>query len=245
MVGTGYKVLAYRRGKGRRGGSCAIIFNEVRFKVEEVKVDKEEDIESVWAMMTPRQLDHNLQRVKRVCIGSIYIAPRSSMKQETMDHIIQTIHTIRSRYNNQVHFCIAGDINKTNYEDVLDSYGALRQCVTVGTRKDAVLSMILSDLHTLYHPPTTKAPLQADKEKAGKSSDHDIIIFAPKTNNNFRVVRKKKIIKTRPIPDSVIPDFWRDFQKQTWDDVLKEDNVDTKAFNFHKTLVTLCNKHFP
>ena len=113
------------------------------------------------------------------------------MKQETMDHIIQTIHTIRSRYDNQVNFCIGGDINKTNYEDVLDSYGALRQCVTVGTRKDAVLSMILSDLHTLYHPPTTQAPLQADKEKAGKSLDHDIIIFAPKTNNIFKVVRKK------------------------------------------------------
>ena len=115
----------------------------------------------------------------------------------------------------------------------------------MGTRKDAVLSMILSDLHTLYHPPTTQAPLQADKEKAGKSSDHDIIIFAPKTNNNFKVVRKKKIIKTRPMPDSVIPDFGRDFQNQTRDDVLKEDNVDTKAFNFHRTLIPSCNKHFP
>ena len=112
MVGTGYKVLAYRRGKGRRGGSCAIIYNEVKFKVEGVKVDTEDEIESVWAIMTPRQLDHNLKRVKRICIGSIYIAPRSCMKQDTMDHIIQKIHTIRSRYDNQVNFCIGGDINK-------------------------------------------------------------------------------------------------------------------------------------
>ena len=139
MVGTSYKVLAYRRGQGRRGGSCAIIFNEVKYKVEQVRVDTLEDIESVWAILTPRQLDHNLQRVKRICIGSIYIAPRSSMKQETMDHIIQTIHMIRSTYDNQVHFIIAGDANRTNYQDVLDSYGALKQCVTVGTRKDAVL----------------------------------------------------------------------------------------------------------
>ena len=83
---------------------------------------------------------YNLQRVKRICVGSIYIAPRSHMKQETMDHIIQTIHLIRSRFDNQVHFIIGGDVNRTNYQDVLDSYGALKQCVSVSTRKDAMLT---------------------------------------------------------------------------------------------------------
>ena len=144
MEGTGYSVLAYRRKGGRRGGSCAIIYNQVKFKVEEVRVDTEEEIESVWALMTPKHLDHALQRVKRICVGSVYIAPRSSMKQETMDHIIQTIHMIRSRFDNSVNFIIAGDTNKTNYQDILDSYGALKQCVEVNTRKGASLSIILS-----------------------------------------------------------------------------------------------------
>ena len=91
-----------------------------------MNVDTEEDIESVWAILTPRQLDHSLQSVKRICVGSIYIAPRSSMKQETMDHIIQTIHMVRSRYDNQVSFIVGGDVNRTNYQDILDSYGALK-----------------------------------------------------------------------------------------------------------------------
>ena len=123
------------------------------------------------------------------------------MKQGTMDHIIQTIHLIRARYDNEVNFVIGGDVNKTNYEDVIDSYGALKQCVTVSTRKDATLSLILTDLHSYYHPPTTKAPLQVDEDKAGSDSDHDIIIFAPRSDAKYKVERKKKTVKSRPLPD--------------------------------------------
>ena len=112
-----------------------MIYNESKFKVEKINVNIEEGIESVWVMMTPRILDHKLQKVKRICVGSLYIAPRSEMKSETMSHIIQTIHYIRSKYDNQVHFVIGGDVNKTDYTDVIDAYGALKQCVTVGTRK--------------------------------------------------------------------------------------------------------------
>ena len=245
LEGSDYKVLAYRRKKGRRGGSCAIIYNEVRFKVEELHVDTEDQIESVWAMFTPRQYDHKLQKIKRICVSSVYIAPRSALKQETMDHIIQTIHCIRSKYNNEVHFIIGGDVNKTNYEDVLDSYGALKQCVTVNTRKGATLTMILSDLHSYYHPPTTLAPLQVDEDKAGKDSDHDVIIFAPKSDANFKVERKKKVIKCRPLPDSKIPAFGKDFQEQDWQEIYDKSNLDEKVLIFHKRIVSSCVKHFP
>ena len=166
------------------------------------------------------------------------------MKQETMDHIIQTIHLIRSRFDNQVHFIIGGDVNRTNYQDVLDSYGALKQCVSVSTRKDAMLTMILSDLHTLYHPPTTLSPLQVDSTKTGKDSDHDMIIFAPKSNSNFKVIRKKKIIKSRPLPDSVIPAFGTDIQNQTWQNVISEENLDMKVLIFIKLLLIFITNTF-
>ena len=130
--------------------------------------------ESVGVIMTPKTLDHKLQRIKRICVGSIYIASRSEIKSETMSHQIQTIHFIRSKYDNQVSFCLGDDVNRTDYSDVIVAYGALQQCVTLGTRKLATLEIILSDLMTLYHPPTTLAPLQVDKGKKGKNSDHYI-----------------------------------------------------------------------
>ena len=49
---------------------------------------------------------------------------------------------MRSIYDNQISFLIAGDINRTDYTDVTDAYGALKQCVTVGTRKQATLEVI-------------------------------------------------------------------------------------------------------
>ena len=82
-----------------------------------------------------------------------------------MEHITQTIHFMRAKYNNEVNFLIGGDVNRYSYESVLDSYGALKQCVTVSTRKDASLSVILTDLHSYYHPPTTRAPIQVDSDK--------------------------------------------------------------------------------
>ena len=45
-----------------------------------------------------------------------------------MSHIIQTIHFVRSKYNNEVNFVIGGDVNKTDYSDVIDAYGTLKQC---------------------------------------------------------------------------------------------------------------------
>ena len=152
---------------------------------------------------------------------------------------------IRARYDNYVNFILAGDVNRTNYQDVLDSYGALKQCVTVGTRNEATLEIILSDVMNLYHPLTVLGPLKVDEDKAGKDSDHNIVVFAPRSNTNFRVERKKKSIKTRPIPESSIPSFAIKIQNQSWQDVINENDVNTKVYNFHRTFLLICDKYFP
>ena len=167
------------------------------------------------------------------------------MKAQTMNHLIQSIHYIRSKYDNNVNFLLAGDVNRTDYSDVLDAYGALKQCVTVGTRKEATLEIILSDLVNHYHPPTVRGPLKVDEDKIGKDSDHNIVIFAPKSNPNFKIERKKKIIQIRPIPASQIPGFAQEIQNHCWEDVFNEPDIDTKVYNFLRTLVLICDKYFP
>jgi hypothetical protein len=92
----------------------------------------------------------------------------------------------------------------------------------VGTRKEATLEIILSDLLNLYHPPTVRGPLEVDENKAGKNSDHNIVIFAPKSDANFRIKRKKKTIKTRPLPQSKISVFAREIQNLSWEEVINE-----------------------
>ena len=84
LAKTPFKVLSYRRPGGRTGGCCAIVYNDSKFLVKEVNVSREEGIESVWAVFTPRTLDDKLQKIKRICVCSVYIAPRSQKKTETM-----------------------------------------------------------------------------------------------------------------------------------------------------------------
>ena len=96
-----------------------------------------------------------------------------------MDHIIGTTHTLRAKYDNNVKFLIGGDVNRLNLTNILDAYGALKQVCSVPTRKSATLEIVLTDLHILYHPPTTLPPLQVDEGKTGASTDHNIVVFAP------------------------------------------------------------------
>ena len=83
--------------------------------------------------------------------------------------------------------------------DILDSHGALKSVISVATRKDAVLEIILTDLHTLFHPPTTLPPLQVDANSQGKDGDHAIVVFAPICNSDYKMERKKRTVVTRPL----------------------------------------------
>ena len=239
-----YHVISYHRGGDRTGGGCAIIYTDKRYKVEKIDVDKAEGVEAVWAMFTPRE-NNNKSRIKRIAVGSFYVSPNSKFKTATIDHIIETIHIIRSRYDNEVNFLFGGDFNRLNINSILDSYCALKQCVTVPTRKEAILEIVLSDMSHLYHPPTTLPPLQADSDKNGADSDHNIVIFAPNSNSNYQVRRTKKTIKVRPLPDSKIYKFEHDMINCDWGPVVNTENVDEKVSQFHQILTSTLDKHFP
>ena len=69
-------------------------------------------------------------KVKHIAVGAIYVSPKSRVKPQTIDHIIETIHVLRAKYDNDINFIISGDFNKLPIEDILDSYGGLKQTVS-------------------------------------------------------------------------------------------------------------------
>ena len=184
-------------------------------------------------------------RVKKIAVGTFYVSPRSPHKDATLDHIIESIHLLRARYDNEIHFLLGGDLNRLAIEPILDSYGALKQVISTGTRGDAILENIITDLHSFYHPPTTLAPLQVDTGKKGSDSDHQVVIFATLSNFNYQRSRDKKTITTRPLPNSAFISFGQDITKHTWDEVMQTKDVDSKVVNFHQTLRNKLEKHFP
>ena len=139
------------------------------------------------------------KKLKKLCIGSIYISPTSKYKKDTINHIIEAIHIVRSKYDN-VSYLISGDFNEYCHQDILDSYGALNQVVRESTRKDRVLEIILTDLHTDYHTPVSLPPLQADVPGKGQDSDHNVVLFPPIAGPRDVVKHEYKVITVRPLP---------------------------------------------
>ena len=191
-----------------------------------------EGVEAVWGVFSPVSEDVNKLKVKRIAICAIYVSPKSKVKPETIDHLIETIHLMRSKYDNNIHFLISGDFNRLDINDILDCYGGLSQVVSIPNRKSATLQLILTDLHTMYHPPTTLPPPQVHENKKGKDGDHEIMLFAAKTNLQYKVERVNRIIKTRPIPESKIARYEQDLFKYTWDQVFEGQSVDDKVRHF-------------
>ena len=143
-------------------------------------MDVPEEVEAVWIMMKSRQNNQSTP-LPYICACSVYISPRSNFKTETTEHIIESIHCIRVKYNNEVKCIIRGDFNRTKLTDILDSYGALSQIMSIPTnKKGGTLEIILTDLHHLFVPPTSLPPLPVDVGKKGVESDHNTIVFAPK-----------------------------------------------------------------
>ena len=221
------------------------MYSENRFSVTNLQISAQQDIECCWALFVPKSQGDCKMKVKKIAIGSYYIAPKSKFKPEVIGHIIDTIHLLRAKYDNDVRFLVGGDFNRTDISDILDSYGALRQIISVPTRKSAILEIILTDLQMLFHPPTTLPPLQVDSDKKGKDGDHEIVVLAPLSNIQYKTERKKKIITTRPLPESQIAKFEKALISLPWDEVFHGMSVDEKVESFHTFLRTNLDKYFP
>jgi hypothetical protein len=229
----------------KTGDGAAIVYNKMSFELIDTEFKVPLGVEAVWGVFSPRRLDDQLQRVRKICVGSIYIARSSPFKRETISHIIHTIHLVRAKYNNEVHFICAGDYNKTSIQEVLLSYGALQQMCGVPTRKGASLQLILTDLHTYMYPPTAHPPIQKDEDAQGVDGDHQTVILAPKASKQFVVKREKRIVKSKPMPESKIREFCLELTEYRWEGVLNEEDIDKKVESFHTVLQFLLDKYFP
>ena len=181
--------------------------------------------------------------MKKILVGGIYIAPRSLYKQATVDHIIETMFCVQSRHGCQVRFMISGDFNKVNIEDILESNGALHQICSVATRNQTTLELVITDMATMFHPPTTLPPLSQYENSRGRPADHNVIIVAPRTDLNYKVERHKKKVHVRPQPQSKKETFMRDIGSKTWPSVFSCDDANEKASNFHNNIIHTLDSH--
>ena len=81
--------------------------------MEDAGIETPEGVEAAWEIMTPKNKEN--QKIKKILIIGIYIAPKSQYKKKTIDHIIESMFLVQSKYESQVRFFITGDFhNKYN-----------------------------------------------------------------------------------------------------------------------------------
>ena len=123
----------------------------------------------------------------------------------------------------------------------------LHQAVKVVTRRnpDATLDVIITNIQSFYHPPTTLEPLDNDENVNGKPSDHLIVKMVPLSSQNPNLIKRYKVIKYRPFPDSAIREMGQWIQSQTWKEIYDIQSPDLKAEKFEELLMLKVNLLFP
>ena len=79
---------------------------------------------------------------------------------------------------------ISGDKNNLDEKKILALDPKLTQIVSQNTRKNKILSIIITDLQSYFHEPEIIPPVPADVQGKGVPSDHNGVFALPITSSN-------------------------------------------------------------
>ena len=138
-------------------------------------------------------------------------------------------------------------MNKLNIKPILNLSPDLKQVVKVFTRMnpDAILDVIITNLHNLFQPPRTLEPLDNDAHNTGKPSELLAVVMELLTNQNPTHIKRYKYVKYRPFPESAIREMGQWVQSQTWQVIYLLDDVNSKAEKFEEIIMEKIDLFFP
>ena len=245
----GYRWVKNVVQRNKKGGKPAILISEKDYHIKELCpeiITVPVGVEAVWSLLTPKHTTVQ-SKIKRIAVASVYYSSTQTRRSDFLDHISEAYHILCGKYGSDLKFIISGDFNRMNVKPILNLSSDLRQVVQVVTRTnpDATLDLIITNLQSLYHPPTTMPPLDHDENVSGKPSDHLIVVMRPLSNTNPNQVVRYKTVKYRPFPDSGIRDMGQWVQSQNWKEIYSESDPNLKAEKFEKMVMEKVNIFFP
>ena len=245
----GYRWVQNVIQRKRKGGKPALLINEKDYYIRELCPDiitVPVNVEAVWSLLTPKNTTVH-SKVKRIAVASVYYSSSQTRKSDFLDHISEAYHTLCAKYGSDLKFIITGDFNRMNIKPILNLSPDLKQVVQVVTRTnpDATLDLIITNLTSLFHPPTTLPPLDNDEDVDGKPSDHLVVVMRPLSTTNPSQTVRYKTIKYRPFPDSAIREMGQWVQSQNWKEIYCEVDPNQKAEKFEKIVMNKVNLFFP
>ena len=170
----GYSIIRRDRMSNDHGGVCLYVKeNGSRFKqLQELSCC--DDHEVLWVQLRPNRLPRGFSSL---IVAVVYHPHWAETENSSMrEHLFRSLSLAESKFPNCA-LIVAGDFNRLDIKS-LKKHFRLKQIVKKPTRKDAILDLILTNLHDFYDDPRHFPPFGL--------SDHNTIAAEPRTRVTSR-----------------------------------------------------------
>ena len=139
---------------------------------------------------------------------------------------------------------ISGLKNNLDERNILALNPKFRQLVSRNTRKDNILTILITDIPSFYHVPLVIPPVPVDVPGQGVPSDHNgvLAVSLSSTNSQHATVSMKR--KVRPLPQSLITKFGAILVNEDWS-MLSDDMSPTELVDSFEHSSYLISNTFP
>ena len=142
-------------------------------------------------------------------------------------------------------FLFLGDFNCYKPDHILLLSPQLRQLVHYGTHGDKPLDLIITDMHTLYHPPLPSHYLLPDHPADASPSDHLGNLLVPRSIPGVASSRVYRTLLIRPLTESQIAAIGRWIATESWSHLLAVPDVDSQLDYFTSSVFLMLNTVAP
>ena len=129
-----------------------------------------------------------------------------------------------------------GDFNCYKPDVILSLSPKLRQLVHHNAHGDKPLDLIITDMHTLYHPPVLSHYLLPDDPDNAAPSDHLGNLLIPRAVPDVHSKRITKSITVRPFIELQISAIGRWITSQSWEHIKNFPDVDVQLESFSSSV---------
>ena len=212
MKGISY--ISTPRPGAKRGGGAGIAFNlnQNMFTLSKLNISIPKPLEVVWGLLRPIEQTGDIRKI----ICSFYSPPNSRKNNSLIDHISVVWNSLKMQHPN-AGTLISGDKNSLDDKKILALDPRFNQIVSRNTRKDKILSIIITDLESYFHVPEIIPPVPVDVLGKGVPSDHNGVLALPLTSSNSQRKTVSRKVEVRPLPESAMLKFGEALANDNWE----------------------------